>query len=347
MGHKIETKNTIKTDNCHHCCSTFDAKKATYDCRSAKEIETKVHNLAKENKFKINLDKTLNSVKTAFQNGLEKIKPKKKVEESKVANTAQTALPATQGANPNAAAAATTAAVQKVDMNPQQACDMVKKEYDQTIASAPNGQAITQEIDTALATAVAVTPKDLIEEQLTIISNKIDVALASPNIDFHKVQAMIYRLIMLMMRRGIKTDQEFITNMGTKIQVHAEKIKDMHNQWPYLIVTVVAGGVSIAGGLCGLAPVTTFIKPALATTLAGASQAIGTAGTGISGIGSLLKEKTEALKGYEQNLKQRTEGKESDKKESKGSKGQSKKAAEEGSKQNDRDLHDAMTTQMR
>lgn len=321
----------------------------TLNLRPLTSVETKV-----DEKAKTTFSSTITSIKNKICNSATKLSsflpslrcgcpvppPAPTVAtSSKVANTAAQTLPATTAAAPSPLSLSAGSVPAKT-----KAEQVVESHYNKTIAEAPNGAAISNEIDTAMQNPGLEKPKDLIEYQINILSDKIDQALQSQDIDFDRVQALIYRLIMVLMRRSVKSDQEFITNMGLKIQVHAEKIKDQHNTWPNLVVTVVAGGVSIVGGLLGVAPMTNLFSPDMAKAMQGASQAVGTAGTGISGIGSLLKERTDGIKGFLQFEQQRMQGKESDKKEAKGSHTQSLKTAKEGLQSKDRDIHEAVSS---
>lgn len=342
----------------------FTAPEQTLTLRPLDQVETKV-----DSKAKIIFKSFVESVKTNFskaKTGLSKAadavksllpccgspffaQPQPNSTSSKVDSAAKSALQATAPSAPSpfSLAASSSKLAADASMPAAKAEEVVGSYYNKTIADAPNGQAIAIEIDDSLKNTGLPSPKDLIEWQIKTLSDKIDEALATPGqeIDFDRVQAMIYRLIMVLMRRTVKTDQEFITEMGLKIGIKAVNIKDQHNTWPYLLLTVAAGGVSIFGGLIGFAPLTTLFSPATADLLQKASQGVGTAGTGMSGIGSLLKERTEGIKGFMQYEQERMKGKESDKKEAKGSHNNSLKTAKEGEQQKDRARHDAFSAQ--
>lgn len=173
------------------------------------------------------------------------------------------------------------------------------------------------------------TEKGRIESRLDIISAKINSELALEDRDFDKLQAMIYQVIMMIMRLAAKSDTANIYEISLKVKKQAQDIQDTYNTWQGLTVTIIASTVSVAGGCAGLAP---FLPSALissqsANYLLQASQPIGSAGTGLSGIGSIFNNRSEGNRQVYQIHLKRLQDTEEERKGSKHTKGDHIKTA--------------------
>jgi hypothetical protein len=140
------------------------------------------------------------------------------------------------------------------------------------------------------------------EARLDELTATIDKELAKETQDFEKLHALIYKVIMMMMRLGAKSESEQIREFTIKIKDKAQDIKATYNTWQGLTITVISSAVSVAGGIAGLSPFlpASVISAQSAQALLQASQSIGTAGTGIGGIGSIFNNRSEGLRRVEE-----------------------------------------------
>lgn len=181
---------------------------------------------------------------------------------------------------------------------------------------------------------------DVIEQYRLSISEQIEEEFRKNNKDFEKLQTLVSKVIMLMMRGAAKRDSEFISEMGIKSKAQTMQIQSTYNTWPNVIVTWISAGVSVVGGAAGLAPFATFIPVDTAQKLASAATSIGSAGTSISGIGSLLNSSNEGKRTVLQYELKRIEGKEDDRKGAKQNNNQTRKEAKSALDSHLRDIHD-------
>lgn len=196
------------------------------------------------------------------------------------------------------------------------------------------------------AAAKSTSSESLLNNRIEILSKKIDEELEKKDVNFERLQSMVYMLVMLLMRRSAKTDHEFITEMGNQIKSLSVQIQGTYNTWPTLLVTVVSAGVSIAGGFMGIAPLapTSFIGAETAKALAQNAQAVTNAGTGLQSLASLGSNRSEAQRQGFQTQQQRTTGKEEDRKGAKQTHGQGVKDAKESLKGAAQAEHDSIRT---
>lgn len=208
----------------------------------------------------------------------------------------------------------------------------------------------TPEIRRALAapeTPVTAAHTQL-DNHIDSLSKKIDEELLKPNVNFEKLQAMVYKLIMLLMRRTAKADQEFITEMGVQIKAQTAQIKDTYNTWPTLIVTVVSAGVSIGAGGMGFAQFmpTKYIAAETAKQLALQSQTMSNVGTSLQSLTSLASNRSEGQRQVFQMMLQRIQGKEEDRKGAKHKHGETGKEARDSLKSAGQTEHDTVRTML-
>lgn len=196
--------------------------------------------------------------------------------------------------------------------------------------------------------AAVMNKLNAIETRLDNLSKEIDGKLKQNNINFEALQRQVYQVIMLMMRRAAKTDQEYLSELNVQIKAQAVQVQGTYNTWPGVTVTLISAGVSIFGGCAGLSPLlpSSVISQSMAQTLSQSSQAIGTAGTGISGVGSLFNSRNEATRGVLQINLKRTQDKEEDRKGTKHSNNESRKTAKTAMEEFMRMHHDALKTMM-
>lgn len=140
-----------------------------------------------------------------------------------------------------------------------------------------------------------ITHKGRLECRREEMSAELDAALRQDEKDPNKLQSVIYGIIMLMMRLAAKSDQENIYKITLKVKTQAHEIKATYNRWEGVTIAVISAAVSIGGGLAGLSPFvpTSLLSSESSKILFSASQSIGTAGTGLSGIGSIFNNKSE------------------------------------------------------
>lgn len=199
-----------------------------------------------------------------------------------------------------------------------------------------------QPANTQLTTAAIYKGK--VEYHLDKLSKQFDLELRlEDGRDYDRLQSQIYAIIMCMMRMAAKADQENIYEISLKIKTQAHEIQATYNTWQGLTITVISASVSIAGGVAGLAP---FFPAALiseggAKALAYASQGIGTAGTGLSGLGSIFNNKSEGTRQVLQIYLKRSQDAEEERKGSKQNKGQLINTAKAAAEEFNRSRHEA------
>lgn len=218
-------------------------------------------------------------------------------------------------------------------------------------ATAPTTDYYTDTISSATAESPKVnspakpteTKENVIESNLDMISRDIDERLKQKNINFEELQRKIYQIIMLLMRRAAKTDQEYISELNIQIKAQAVQVQGTYNTWPGVTITVISAVVSIGAGAAGLSQLLprTLISQNLANILSGNAQTYSTVSTGISGIGSLFNSRNEATRGVMQIHLKRTQDKEEDRKGAKHSNNESRKSARSAQDESARMLHDA------
>lgn len=166
----------------------------------------------------------------------------------------------------------------------------------------------------------------ILDSTIETLSKKIDDELKKPDRDFVKLQEYVYKVVAAMMHRAKQTDQEFICESGIEIKVQAVKVQGTYNTWPALLITFVSSGISLAGGAAGVSPLApnSWISPEKADVLARASQGIGTAGTGLSGVGSIFNSKGEGTRFVYQILLEEVKKKREDRESAKQQKSQTK-----------------------
>lgn len=151
-----------------------------------------------------------------------------------------------------------------------------------------------------VAPAKPQTSSDMIEITLKTYSNQVDASLADENRDFEKLLHTINKIIMLQMRKAVQADQEFIFEITIKKTEKSLQIKGTYNTWTGTTITVIAAGVSIVGGLMPFAP---FLPAGVlgavgltreaAASIAPGAQAVGNAGSGMSGVVQILNSRNE------------------------------------------------------
>lgn len=196
------------------------------------------------------------------------------------------------------------AAIKKVQVAPVQNIQPVNPYYQDTIGKAGEDQEIM------------ARKRNSVDYHYETLSKSIEDELNKIDVEFEKLQALVQKIVCLMMRRAAKDDQEYIQKMNIEIKKLGEQIQRTYNSWTGITVSVLSAAVSIGGGAAGLAPLAPakLILPATASMLHGASQAIGTAGTGIGAISSILNNRQEGERTVLQLDLKRTESKEEDRK---------------------------------
>lgn len=210
--------------------------------------------------------------------------------------------------------------------------------------------ATTYYVDTLSKTSEALpevtnspVQKSPVESRWEVMSAEIDEMLNQEKKDIEKLFPMIHSMIMLMMRMAAKYDQEAIYEISIKVKAKSQEIKATYNTWQGLTITVISAGISFAGGAAGLA----FTLPAsviaaeTARNLSMASQSIGTASTGLSGIGSIFNNRSEGTRQVENINLKRLQDTEEEKKGSKHNKGDLIKSAKAAAEEFQRSQHEA------
>lgn len=172
--------------------------------------------------------------------------------------------------------------------------------------------------------------KGRLETQLEKMSEDMNAELAKNIPDFEKLQATIYKVIMMMMRVAAKADMEQIQEFSVKVKKQAYEIQGTYNTWQGLTITVISAGISIAGGVAGVSPFMPFVPPETAKNLLTASQSIGNAGTGLSSIGQVFDKRSEGSRSVMQTFQRIMQDKEEERKSAKHSKSDLIKSAKSG-----------------
>jgi hypothetical protein len=197
--------------------------------------------------------------------------------------------------------------------------DPVNPYYVDTIAKAGEEVPLDNSGKTTVTTAVAVQPS-LLEIEIETLSSGIDKEISKlDNINFKRLEEMVYKIIAVLMRRAAKTDQEYISEMNIQIKLQAIKIQSTYNNWKGVTITVISAGISMFGGAGGLAPLlpTKLVSEEIGKVLAQSSQGVGSAGTSLGGIASIFNSGAEGERQVLQIYLKRTQDKEEDKKGSK------------------------------
>jgi len=169
--------------------------------------------------------------------------------------------------------------------------------------------------------------RPLIEVRFEEISSSIDDELQKHDIDFEKLQNLVYKIVMLLMRQSAKGHQEYILEVRPKIEAQAIKIQGTYNRWPGLVLTVISAGVSIGSGFAGLTPLAPgLVSSSTANILQGAATPLSTSGTAIQSLASIPNNTSEGERGVLQAYLKEFEGKLEDTKGAKQGKNQNLEA---------------------
>jgi hypothetical protein len=167
--------------------------------------------------------------------------------------------------------------------------------YVDTIAPAPAISEVPNIIVDIGASSNISVYQGKLEQHLEELSFHVNAHLALDKKDFEKLHAMIYQVIMALMRLSGKDDSQLAYETSLKITAEAKKIQGTYNTWAGLTITVVSATVSIGAGFAGLA---TFAPASVMTAetakaLSKASTGIGSAGTGIGGFGTIVNNSSQ------------------------------------------------------
>jgi len=171
---------------------------------------------------------------------------------------------------------------------------------------------------------------NIIEEQVRAISDDVDAILKSQNIDFEKLQAMVYKIVALYMRQSSKVNKEHIAELKIQVRVHAVKIQQTYNSWKGKTITIISAVAGVAAGAAGLSNI---------PRLASQSMALSSASTSFGGLSSIFQQPLEGERTVLQTEQQMLNQKKDDKKESSQGDAQRTKAAQDARKEHDETLH--------
>lgn len=153
-------------------------------------------------------------------------------------------------------------------------------------------------LDAETTAAIVSNDQNHIEARLNALSKSFDEELKKQPPNNEVLQALIYPLMMLMFRRSAQIDQEFVSELGVKIQSQAVEIRDGHNSWHGIAITITASAVGIVGGGLAFAQLIPGIAPGLAQTLAASAQPVSGTSTAISSIGGIFDNKRQGNLGF-------------------------------------------------
>lgn len=197
----------------------------------------------------------------------------------------------------------------------------------------------------AVAAAPASDPsKGRLEIYYEQLSNDANAELAKKDLNFDKLHDMIYKVIMMMMRMGAKTDAQRAREFNLKIEKQAVEIQATYNNWQGKAVTYISAGIGFAGAGAGLSPFIPFMTPTTIRALVHASQPIGTASTSLSSIGSLFDKKSEASRSLMQTYQRIYQDKEEECKSAKHSKSDQIKSAKSANEEAERMRHQSTSS---
>lgn len=175
-----------------------------------------------------------------------------------------------------------------------------------------------------------------IDHHMGVMSKRIDEALTLGNMEYEAFHALVLKFCMLFMRKVAKDDQEYISKISEQITIKVGQIKDTHNTWPVVAITLGGSLVGVIAGSGGLAhhyiPTWTFGK-----VLADHAQSIGSASTAISGLEKVFSP--DGLRGLLQHEKQTLDHKKEEKTGAKRDTNETKKRHYEAVQQILRDHH--------
>ncbi len=153
--------------------------------------------------------------------------------------------------------------------------------------------------------------KNIIDIEYEKLSFGIDAELQRDHVNFEKLLRMVHKTIAFMMRKAHKADHDYLHEVNIQLKEQSIKIKGTYNTWSSMTITAFSAAISIVGGGFGLSPM--FPKLVAADTaakLASSSQSITGASTGVSGIGSIFNNRSEADRFVEQQNLKRLQDKE-------------------------------------
>ncbi|MFQ5729198.1 MAG: hypothetical protein ACE5GN_02415 [Waddliaceae bacterium] len=135
-------------------------------------------------------------------------------------------------------------------------------------------------------------PVDIVENELS----KITAMLKNPKCDIRVLIDQICRIAMALHRQGALENKTYVLDKELELSLEISNVKNTYNGWKVLTITIVSGGVTILGGVIGIAGVVpgTAAGSALAGMApkvlsvfgnAGAKTAFSSISGGMGGIG--------------------------------------------------------------
>ena len=116
-----------------------------------------------------------------------------------------------------------------------------------------------------------------VQKRCELMASHIDEELNQKSVNFDKLQALVYNYVTLHMRHQAKTHHEYINNARDDINELAKKIKNTHNCWSSLgltILGVVGNVVAASWGIDFLKPANINITRRMLSSLSGVSQIV-------------------------------------------------------------------------
>jgi hypothetical protein len=191
--------------------------------------------------------------------------------------------------------------------------------------------------------SIAPAQPDMIATKMDATSKSFEIEIKKDNRNFEKLLSLVHDIVMLVMRKAVKTDQEYLTEVADQIKVQSMAIKKTYDSKLNVTITVISAGIGLFGGAAGLSQFlpASIISQQTAVYLSQNAQAIGNAGTSLSGLGSLVNLNNEGKRTYLQLELKRIEGKEEDRKGAKHSNKELIKTANAAQKELNQMRHEA------
>lgn len=155
-----------------------------------------------------------------------------------------------------------------------------------------------------------------VDETLNAELVKMDKLLENPNCDHRNVLDQAYKIMILLNRKLAITEKNYVLDQEPELWAKVKELKGTYNTWTVLTVTVLSGGLSIAGGFIGIG--SAIPGTAMGTGLSNASpklfsflsntawaqklssigQGVGGAGQGVGAFGKLAGDNEEAKRTF-------------------------------------------------
>jgi hypothetical protein len=224
--------------------------------------------------------------------------------------------------------------------------------------------------ETLVAATAAQAPVHQTTEEIISLEFKNLDEIMSYKGEFRNVITQIYKIMTLLHRLGNREDKNYALDKELEMSAQIKVIKDGYNSWPVLVITCIAGGLTIAGGVVGIfgafpgtaagnllakipglgsffdvsgAADQAKAASELASKITGFGSGVGSVGQGIGVVGKLFDNKDEAQRAVNQFWMQQLQRKHEDRTRSGNDEGQQTRDAMRNQAQIEAEAHNTAT----